>query len=110
MKKTINYLLASASMVALLIFAGCSKKNDALPAIDGFNNANEVASSNLVAHWTFDGTLNEDKSKSAPTKTVGNSFVTGQKGQALNLTQGYLVYPTIAALNTANALGSVTVS
>jgi hypothetical protein len=110
MKKMINYSLASASVLALLIFAGCSKKDDALPAIDGYNNSNEVASSNLVAHWTFDGTLAEDKSKTAPSKTVGNSFVTAQKGQGLNLSQGYLVYPTISALNSASALGSVTVS
>jgi len=110
MKKAINYLLGSASIAALLIFAGCSKKNDALPAIDGFNNSNEVAASNLVAHWTFDGTLNEAASGTAPSKSVGNSFTTGQKGQALNLAQGYLVYPTVPALNTANALSSVTVS
>src|ERR1043165_428750 len=110
MKKTINFLLASASVMALLIFAGCSKKDDTLPAIDGFNNSNEVASSNLMAHWTFDGTLAESKSNATPSKSVGNSFVTAQKGQGLSLSQGYLVYPTIAALSSANALGSVTVS
>jgi hypothetical protein len=110
MKKTIRYVFGAAGIAALLFIASCSKKDDVLPTIDGFNNSNEVAASNLVAHWTFDGTTSETISNTAPTTTVGNSFVTGTKGQALNLSSGYLVYPTITAISTATALPSVTVS
>ncbi len=109
MKKTIKYLFGSAGITALLFIAGCSKTTE-LPQIDGFDNSNQVAASNLVAHWTFDNTNSETISNTAPTKTVGNTFITGTKGQALNLSSGYLVYPTITALNNAGALPSVTVS
>jgi hypothetical protein len=109
MKRTIKYSLSGVALVALLVIASCSKKSE-LPQIDGYNNSNEVAASNLVAHWSFDSNTKEDISGTAPTTSVGNSFTTGTKGQALNLTQGYLLYPTIAALNSATALPSVTVS
>jgi hypothetical protein len=109
MKKKIYFSLTSIATVALLIFVGCSK-DETLPQIDGFNNSNEVASANLVAHWSFENTTSEDVSKTAPSKSVGNTFATGVKGQALNLSAGYLVYPTVTALSSANALPSVTVS
>ncbi len=105
-----NYFLASAAAVALLIFAGCSK-DTALPAIDGYNNSNEVAATNLVAHWTFDDTNNERLSSTAPTKTVGTvGFTTGKIGKALQMTKGGIVYPAIAKINTVDALSNFTVS
>lgn len=105
-----NYLTASAASVALLIFAGCSKDTP-LPAIDGYNNSNEVASANLVAHWSFDTNNNEDISNTAPNKTVGTvGSTTGQIGKALQLTAGGLVYPAITKINEANALNNFTVS
>ena len=110
MKRTINYLTGGAIVFALFTFAGCSKDN-ALPTIDGYNNSNEVAATNLVAHWTFDDNNNEVISSTAPTKTVGTvGLTTGRIGKALNLTQGTLVFPTIAKINTADALNSFTVS
>src|SRR3954464_199307 len=102
MKKTINFLLAGASMMALL-FAGCSKK-DELPAIDGYNNSNDVASSNLLAHWSFDSNNNENISNTAPKATFGTvGSTTGQIGKALQLTKGVVVFPPIAKINDANA-------
>lgn len=77
--------------------------------IGGFNNSNEVGATNLKAHWTFDGTNKEDISATNPDVTTGASFTTGVKGQALNLANGYLHFPTIPSLNTAN-IGSMTVS
>lgn len=110
MKRKINHFLAAAASVALLIFAGCSKDTP-LPAIDGYNNSNEVAKANLVAHWSFDATNNEDISGTAPTKTVGTvALATGQIGKALSLTKGALVYPPITKINTANALNNFTIS
>lgn len=109
MKKTINYLVVSIFALAVLAVGSCSK-SDTLPAIDGYNSANDIAKANLLAHWSFDNTLNESVSGTAPTTKVGNTFAAGQVGQGLNLSSGYLVYPTIAALSSANAFPSVTVS
>ncbi len=109
MKKTINYLVVSAFALAVMALGSCSK-SESLPAIDGYNSANDIAKANLLAHWSFDNTLNEVISSTAPTAKVGNTFSTGQVGQALNLSSGYLVYPTISALSSANAFPSVTVS
>jgi len=94
------------------ILGSCSKSDStpSLPSIGGYNSSNDVAASNLIAHWTFDGTNNEDISKTAPSNSSNASFTTGQKGQALQLNNGYLAYPTINALSSANAISSVTFS
>jgi len=110
MKKTIYYLFASAGIATMLVVGSCSK-SETLPAIDGYNSSNDVAKANLVAHWTFDGTNNEAISSTAPIHTYGTvGFGTGQIGQALKLTAGALVYPTITKINEANALNNFTVS
>ena len=106
-----NYLLTSVIAIAVLTFASCSKDEDTLPAIDGYNNSNEVASNNLAAHWTFDNTQNERISSTAPSKEFGTvSYTEGKIGKALKLDSGALVFPTIANINTANALNNFTVS
>lgn len=97
-------------MLCLLIVSSCKDNNQKLPQIDGFDNSDQVASDHLLAHWTFDGTLNEAISGTAPTTSVGNSFTDGIKGQALDLSQGYVLYPTIDNLSGENAIPSVTVS
>jgi hypothetical protein len=97
-------------VVSLVALGSCSD-DDTLPPIDGYNNSNEVAADNLVAHWTFDDTNNERLSSTAPTKSVGTvGFTTGQIGKALQLTKGALVYPAIAKINTVDALNNFTVS
>ncbi|AUD04608.1 LamG-like jellyroll fold domain-containing protein [Spirosoma pollinicola] len=105
-----TWLMAGA--VLSTVFTSCKKSDDTatLPSIGGYNSSNDVSSSNLLAHWTFDGTNNEAVSGMAPSKSSNASFTTGVKGQALQLSSGYLVYPTITALSSASALGSVTVS
>lgn len=111
MKKSINYLLASGVAIAMLTFGACSDDDESLPPIDGYNNSNEVASANLVAHWSFDDNNNEVISSTAPSNTYGTvGSTTGQIGNALKLTKGVLVYPSINAINTANALNNFTVS
>ncbi|MCE2993973.1 MAG: hypothetical protein ACK5RG_16040 [Cyclobacteriaceae bacterium] len=111
MKKTIYYFLSSVAAVTLMTFAGCSSTDNELPKIDGFNNSNEVASTNLKAHWTFDDTNNERLSSTAASNTYGTvGFETGRIGKALKLTKGALAYPNIAAINTADALANYTVS
>jgi hypothetical protein len=112
MKKTtkISMFLVSIALLLGMITINSCKKDEKLPQIDGYDNSDQVAATALKAHWTFDGTNNEAVSSVAPTTANGASFVTGVKGQALHLADGYLLYPAIAALNTANALSSVTVS
>src|SRR5665647_3252787 len=102
-------LMMSALLLAFVI-TSCKKKTPdvVLPPIGGYNNSNEVAAANLKAHWTFDGTANESISSTAPTTSLRSSFVTGVKGQAVKLDSGYILYPTIAALN--SNIGSFSVS
>jgi hypothetical protein len=114
MKKQSFYFASKILLGAIsLTFAitSCKKKNPdvVLPPIGGYNNSNEVAAANLKAHWTFDGTLNERISSTAPSTSLRTSFVPGIiKGQAVKLDSGYILYPTIAALN--SDIGSFSVS
>jgi hypothetical protein len=112
-KITKKFLLGMTSMCLMgAVLTSCGKDDDVAPPdpIGGFNNSNEVGGANLKAHWTFDGTSSERLSSTAPITSAGNSYAaTGLKGQALNLSSGYILYPTISALSVAN-LGSVTVS
>jgi len=109
MKKVMKSALFMAAIVAFA-GAGCSDDDDdiVLPPIGGYNNSNEVAASALKATFSFDGTLNE-AGGTAPSTSLRTSFVAGVKGQALRLDSGYVLYPTIAALNVTNP-GSVSVS
>ncbi|WP_460962597.1 LamG-like jellyroll fold domain-containing protein [Spirosoma litoris] len=102
-----------AGLVMSAAFTSCKKSDDVatLPPIGGYNTSNDVAATNLLAHWSFEGTTNEDISKTAATTAKNNTFGTGgPKGQSLSLASGFLVYPTINALSSANAISSVTVS
>src|SRR6478609_1290557 len=116
MKKTIKYLLmgSAALIMSLVVMVSC-EDDEKLPAIDGYNNSDEVAAANLLANWTFNDTYAEDESNAVPLAGAAGTFGTvgfeeGQIGKALKLTAGALRYPNIAALNTADALASFTVS
>jgi hypothetical protein len=50
--------------------------------IGGYTNSNEIAASNLVARWAFDGSLVDSVSNTEGVNT-GTSFTAGTKGQAL---------------------------
>lgn len=107
------FLAASMLLGVVVTVSSCGKdEEDTLPPIGGFNSSNEVSTANLVAHWPFDGNNNERITNTAPSSAVNASFATGASGQrqALSLASGYLVYPAIAALNSANSLPSFTVS
>ena len=93
--------------IVAISFTSCKDDDNKLPPIDGYNNADEVASTNLVAYWGLNGDGKEAKSSTSPSKSDKSSFVTGKKGQALDLAGGYLLYPEIASLN---SLKSFTVS
>lgn len=110
--------------LALLVLTVSSCKKDGNPnnlpdvspetyagTVEGFNTTDEIYPANLVAYWSFDGSNNETKSGTAPTTTVGASFIPGGvKGQALSLNAGFLYYATqLNALKT-DALKSFTIS
>lgn len=110
MKKVIG-LFSIFSAALLIVTTSCNKDEDEpLPPIGGYNNSNEVAAANNVAHFTFDGTNNEVKGNVSPTTAVGATFTTGVKGQGLTLTNGYLLYPALSALSNANALNNASLS
>lgn len=50
--------------------------------IGGYTNSKQIAPSNLVAYWAFDGSLTDSISNTAGVNT-GTSFATGIKGQSL---------------------------
>src|SRR5690606_4280522 len=113
MKKRIYYLAVGLVTAAAFTLGSCSDDDDdkKLPQIDGYDNSNEVAEDNLVAHWTFDNTNEERLSNTNPEGTYGTvGFTQGQIGNALQLTEGVLVYPPVSAINSANSLNNFTVS
>ena len=109
--KNLSLLLAGAIVLSMVTMSSCKKKSSdpVLPPIGGYNNSNEVAATNLKAHWTFDGTSNEAISATAPTTSLRATFVAGIKGQAVHLDSGYILYPASSVLG-STALGSNTVS
>lgn len=89
--------------VMVLGAAACSKYNpnhlsSVSPSqfgskIEGFDSSEQVASQNLVAYWSFDGTEKESISGIIPAQNVNDSYITkGVRGQALQLNSGYLYY------------------
>jgi len=111
MKNAIKFLFVLAIMAwGGFALVSCND-DDELPPIDGYNNSNEVAATNLKAHWTFDDTNNERLSSTSPSGTFGTvGFTEGQIGKALKLTSGALVYPSITSIGEANSLNNFTVS
>ena len=109
--KTNKILLSAFAMtLAMATLSSCSKSSeeDALPAIGGYNSADEVGATDLVAYWPLNGSGVEAKSSTAPSATVGTTWVSGVKGQGASFNAGFLNYPSIAAINNIN--GSMTVS
>ncbi|HMO63450.1 MAG TPA: hypothetical protein PKC39_15640 [Ferruginibacter sp.] len=64
------------------------------------STSNDVAKANLVAHWTFDDTVEEDSSKATPNVQAGvTTYVGGKINKALQMNQAHLLYPVIPKLN-----------
>lgn len=105
--KSLKNLSFCMLLAGTTLFTAC-KDDDKLPPIDGFNNSDEIASSALIAKWTFDSNNNETKSGTAPTGSQGVSSTTGIKGNGAKFDKGYLVYPSITSLS--STLGSFSIS
>jgi hypothetical protein len=65
--------------------------------IGGKNSSNQVETSNLLAHWTFEGSTDEILSSSPVASSGGTiTYVPGRIGQAVHLANGWLSYPSTA--------------
>jgi hypothetical protein len=111
MKKTTKIFLtiAGGALAAAATFSACKKSSSTpLPAIGGYNTSNDIESSSLLAHWTFESTLNELKSSTAPTSSSGITYATGVNGtgKAAQFSNGYAVFPSISALSTATTFSN----
>ena len=105
-------------LTILIALGSCTKVNrnddvklgDPPPVPGGYTNSSQVATANLLAYWNFETNNNEVKSNTAPDSAKRITPSTGIKGKGITFNQGFLLYPTISALSTANAVGSCTVS
>jgi hypothetical protein len=104
----------SSYLLAALCFAAVSCEdedgiNDYAPErpVGGYTSSSQIAPSDLVAHWTFNGTLADSVSGTAGTST-GTTLVEGRKGQAYQGADGkFIAYNNIPNLSN---LQSFTVS
>ncbi|MGC4245084.1 MAG: hypothetical protein QM686_23715 [Herbaspirillum sp.] len=109
--KTIKILACSLMVTSGFVLTSCGSDDDggsSLPPIGGYNSADEIGTTDLLAYWPLDGDGKESISGTSPSNTVGASWVQSNKGQGLKLTAGFLDYPSISALNVQG--GSITVS
>lgn len=102
LKAICSYLLA----VLCLGVVSCEDDdgiNDYAPErpVGGYTSSREIASGDLVAHWTFNGTLTDSVSGVVGTSN-GTTFVEGRKGQAYQGADGKFVtynnIPNLASL------------
>jgi len=88
--KILNINRLTALAVTVAAFTACTKadRSDDFPAGDipatagGFTSSSQIATSNLVAYWGFEGDLKETVSGTTGTNK-GMTFSAGLKGQAL---------------------------
>jgi hypothetical protein len=79
--------------------------------IDGYTKTEEVYPKDVVAYWSFDDTKSELVSGTAPATSANDAFVAGGvRGKALQLTAGYLYFPTQFAKFKTDSLKSWTIS
>ncbi len=124
MKLNNNNKYISAAIALFLVTTVVSCKKDGNPnnlpsvspatyagTIDGYNSSDEIYPNNLIAYWSFDDTKNELKSRTAPGSSLNDSYVTGGvKGKALNLSAGFVYYPTQFQRFRSDSLKSFTIS
>ena len=119
MKNITKYLPALCLLGLVIEVSSCAKPNyddsyitAKVPPIGDYNSSADVAvaKSNLVAYWSFDTDSKESISGISPSDAINTSEIPGIKGNGLHFAAGYALFPVIPNLNTADGLGSVTVS
>jgi hypothetical protein len=109
--KTNKILLKSMILFSSVAFLTSCGDDDApsLPPIGGYNNADEIGATDLVAYWPLNGNGNESKSNTAPESSIGASYEAGAKGQGLKLVNGYLKFPAISNFPTSMTAYTISV-
>jgi len=108
--KTIKiYAFALMAASGAMLTSCGDDDSGSLPPIGGYNSADEVAASDLIAYWPLNGDGKEMKSGAMPSSTIGATWVQGAKGQAVSLNNGYLDYTTLTTIKPA-ADGNFTIS
>ena len=114
--------ITSLALMAVPVIFSCRKDGNPnnLPSvdpadyagtIDGYTKTEEVYPNNLIAYWSFDDTKAETISNTAPGSSANDVFVTGGvRGKALQLTAGYLYFPTQFVKFRTDSLKSWTIS
>lgn len=101
--KYIKLPYCTTAIILCCVLISCSKVNpnhlpsvspsDFADKIEGFDSSGQVAASNLIAYWSFDGSETESISGLSPTSTSNDSYIdNGVRGKALKLDNGYLYY------------------
>jgi hypothetical protein len=107
MKTNIKKSAAALLLATAIAGTSCTKAdyNDDVtkgspPPIGSYTNSSEIAPTDLVAYFPFDGSATDSKgSISGGTLTGGSSFGTGKKGQAYQGTaNGFISYANAGAL------------
>ena len=101
MKRKFNNLfmlafLAMATMSLVLVSCDNDDPDDVtLPPIGGYDSADDVASDNLIAAFSFEDNVDDAQGNTTGGTSVNTSFVDGAKGKAWQgSTDGYTVYDT----------------
>ena len=103
MKVINSKLILAVSVFLVASLTACYEKFDTESyapnvSIGGFTGSSEIAASNLVAHFPFDGSYEDVISKTAGVNT-GTSFGNGLKGQAMKgAKNGYVLFDPTAAI------------
>ncbi|MGV3459718.1 MAG: LamG-like jellyroll fold domain-containing protein [Flavobacterium sp.] len=106
--KIFAYALMATSAVMLTSCGDDDSSSAPLPPIGGYNSADEIAAADLIGYWPLNGNGTEAKSGTNFSSSQGVSWVAGPKGQAVNLTNGFMKYPSIAGMT--QTLNSFTIS
>jgi hypothetical protein len=108
--KTNKFLLKSMIALSSVAFMTSCSSDDgpSLPPIGGYNSADEIAATDLVAYWPLNGNGVESKSNTSPSNTVGVTYEMGVKGEGAKLMNGFLSYPEIASM--ATSMSSMSIS
>ncbi len=102
-----GFTIVSLLLVLCSFLLNSCKDEVSLPQIGGYDNADQIGASNLMAHWDFEDNLKESVSGILPDFQNNLTFVPGIKGKCIALNSGIVQYNSIPALS---SLPSFTVS
>jgi hypothetical protein len=103
MKVINSKIILAVSLFLIASLTACYEKFDTESyapkvSIGGFTGSSEIAASNLIAHFPFDGNYEDVISKTSGVNT-GTSFGNGLKGQAMKgAANGYVLFDPTAAI------------